>query len=339
MGQVPRNAFLIKNPLLAFQCWSLTLVWSKVSIKDLLLCLFLALPTVAFAQTDSVDSSRADTASNFYFPLKAGDLWQYKEPPPPEDPYIEETRAEQDTMFSNGQTYTKFVDDSYGYPDTNVQAYRRKVGDKIYKYFQSLDSEYVVYDFSKNLGDTVSVFPNPPGYDTSIVTVLDTGAINIFGTLRRYKTFYYRFKHETFYSIDQITDSLGITFSQIEPGLQLYLIGAIIDSTSYGSVTSVMHVDAEVPGDFILLQNYPNPFNPSTIIDFKAPKGKQITIQIYNVLGELIKTLYLGFGNGNLQNVIWDGKNNAGDYVGTGVYFYELRSANFSAIKKLLLIR
>ncbi len=300
------------------------------------LSLFFSFSIVSLAQTNTDSFAQTNTPSIFYFPLKAGNLWQYKEPPPPEDPFITEVRAGRETTFSNGQTYRRFAT----YDSFDVR-YERQMGSKIFRYFLNQQTEFLIYDFSKNVGDTVSVFNNPSqfGSDTSIVTVLDIGTQNIFGKSKKYVTFFNRLIHATYYWIDQITDSLGITFSQIEPGYQLYLVGTIIDSVRYGVVTNVLTTEKEIPTYFTLFQNFPNPFNPSTTIAFKVPNGKQITLIIYNVLGERLRTLYAGYGNGDTQKIVWDRKNDVGIRVSSGVYFYQIRSESFTATKKMLLVQ
>ena len=117
----------------------------------------------------SYTSLYSQTDSSFYFPMKTGNLWQYKEPPPPDDPYITEIRIGRDTTFSNGQTYRSFLVDTYGYPDTGLQAYRRQIGNKVYRYFPNQQKEYLIYDFSKNVRDTVAIYPSPiePGDSAS----------------------------------------------------------------------------------------------------------------------------------------------------------------------------
>jgi hypothetical protein len=267
-----------------------------------------------------------------------GNLWQYKVPPPPEDPYIKENWIGKDTTFSNGQTYRSILVDTYGYPDTGTIAYRRQINSRVYEYFPSQQKEFLVYDFSKSIGDTISVFPRSSS-DSSIVIVLDAGRINIFGKSRRYMTFYDKEIHSTMYWMDQITDSIGITFSQIEPGLQYYLIGAIVDNAHYGNVTNVSRDENNTPDTFTLYQNFPNPFNPSTTIYVRIPRGESFSLFIFNILGERIRTLYAGKGDGYTQNIVWNAKNDSGIRVSSGVYFYQIYSKKYSATKKMLLIQ
>ncbi|MCK5033355.1 MAG: T9SS type A sorting domain-containing protein, partial [Calditrichia bacterium] len=95
-----------------------------------------------------------------------------------------------------------------------------------------------------------------------------------------------------------------------------------------------------VPVNFSLAQNYPNPFNPSTIIKYQLPSFNKISINIYNVLGQKVKTLI----NNEEQDagyfqINWDGTNNSGIVVASGIYFLNFRSDQFSKSIKMLLQR
>ncbi len=92
--------------------------------------------------------------------------------------------------------------------------------------------------------------------------------------------------------------------------------------------------------DFVLKQNYPNPFNPTTTIEFYLPIKKQISLTIYNALGQKVKTLIdnkvVSAGNHVLQ---WDGTNDAGAKVASGMYIYELKYGNFKQQKRMTLLK
>lgn len=286
--------------------------------------------------------AQADTIPTFCFPMQTGNLWQYKEPPPPDEPYFTEIRTERDTTFFNGQTYGSFVTKNYGYSDTiGLVKYVRQVNNKVYRYFPNQQKEFMIYDFSKSVGDTVSIFSNPSqfGSDTSIVTVLDMGVQNIFGKPRKYVTFYNRLIQATLYWIEQITDSMGVTFSQIEPGYQLYLVGAIVDSVRYGTVTNVLLKEKEIPNDFTLFQNYPNPFNPFTEIQFNLANNSNVVVTIYDLLGKKIKNLVEGEFYPGEYKYKWDGRNNADITVSSGVYFITLRTDYYTKTIKALFLR
>jgi len=92
----------------------------------------------------------------------------------------------------------------------------------------------------------------------------------------------------------------------------------------------------------VLYQNYPNPFSTSTTISYNSASNKhEITqIKIYNTRGQLVKTL-LPITNNKLQitNVIWDGKDENGNPLSNGIYFYQLKTASYNGIKKMIIIR
>ena len=89
-----------------------------------------------------------------------------------------------------------------------------------------------------------------------------------------------------------------------------------------------------IPDAFALKQNYPNPFNPSTTIKFSLPVQTQLKINIYNMLGELVRTISEGMYEAGYYNIIFDA---AG--FSSGTYIYRLESNNFTDTKKMILIR
>ncbi|RMH78872.1 MAG: T9SS C-terminal target domain-containing protein, partial [Calditrichaeota bacterium] len=94
-----------------------------------------------------------------------------------------------------------------------------------------------------------------------------------------------------------------------------------------------------IPQEFNLLQNYPNPFNPETNITFALPRATQVTLTIYNVLGQKVRTLVNGFLEARVHTVRWDGKDDRGVAVPSGFYIYRLEAGDFTGAKRMLLIR
>lgn len=88
------------------------------------------------------------------------------------------------------------------------------------------------------------------------------------------------------------------------------------------------------PSAFDLSQNYPNPFNPSTTIKFAVPQTSNITLSVYNTLGQKVAELVNGVYNAGIHNVTWDATN-----ISSGVYLYELKGNNFNSIKKMMLVK
>jgi hypothetical protein len=108
-----------------------------------------------------------------------------------------------------------------------------------------------------------------------------------------------------------------------------------VDSTFFLTLlpTNVKNA-AAIPSDYTLLQNYPNPFNPSTTISFTLPERTSVVLRVYNVLGEKVAVLFNGEKEAGKHNIEW----NANKFA-SGVYFYELKTKEFTSVKKLILMK
>ncbi|MDD2332450.1 MAG: FlgD immunoglobulin-like domain containing protein [Candidatus Cloacimonetes bacterium] len=98
--------------------------------------------------------------------------------------------------------------------------------------------------------------------------------------------------------------------------------------------------DPTVPSIVSMLnQNYPNPFNPETTISFVLPQAGEANLSIYNVKGQLIKTLNKGSLNAGSHNLVWNGTDNNGKNVSSGIYFYRLSHNGRTESKKMMLMK
>jgi len=93
------------------------------------------------------------------------------------------------------------------------------------------------------------------------------------------------------------------------------------------------------PQTYTLSQNYPNPFNPSTKIEYAVQQAGQVTIRVYNLRGEVVRTLVDTQRPIGEYAAVWDGKNDVGSSVASGQYFYQLSVGDFATSKKLLLLK
>jgi len=92
--------------------------------------------------------------------------------------------------------------------------------------------------------------------------------------------------------------------------------------------------------EFKLYNAYPNPFNPSTTIEFELPYSMEVTLNIYDISGRLIKTLVSDIKHRGLHSVVWNGKNNSGISVSNGLYIYKLISdQNISISNKIIFMK
>ena len=96
---------------------------------------------------------------------------------------------------------------------------------------------------------------------------------------------------------------------------------------------------ASVPQAFALEQNAPNPFNSNTVIRFALPQPSQVELTIYNLLGQPVAVLVQGPSEAGIFSVRWDGRNQAGYELTSGVYLYQLRAGEYTEVRKLLLLR
>jgi hypothetical protein len=92
------------------------------------------------------------------------------------------------------------------------------------------------------------------------------------------------------------------------------------------------------PATFALHPAYPNPFNPFTNLSFTLPEAVSYRLNVYNVAGQLVRS-YESVGTAGLNVVRWDGKDNAGNDVSSGVYFYKLIAGSFSATQKMVMMK
>jgi len=97
--------------------------------------------------------------------------------------------------------------------------------------------------------------------------------------------------------------------------------------------------DPAVPTEFALEQNYPNPFNPTTEIVYALPKQLKVNLSIYNSLGQRIATLVDKKQPAGCYNVTWSAKDQYGNAVSSGVYFYRLEAGEFVSTMKMLFIK
>jgi 5'-nucleotidase/UDP-sugar diphosphatase len=97
--------------------------------------------------------------------------------------------------------------------------------------------------------------------------------------------------------------------------------------------------DPSLPNDFELLQNYPNPFNPETEIAYTIPEGSDVSIDIYDLLGQKIRTLVDSHKSPGSYVVTWNGRDDLGRKVSSGIYFYKMRAGDFTQTRKMSLMK
>ena len=103
----------------------------------------------------------------------------------------------------------------------------------------------------------------------------------------------------------------------------------------FGTITGIEGPQvAPIPVRYSLEQNYPNPFNPSTVIEYRLPAAGYVTLKVYNVLGQLVRTLVDGVQTAGNYSARFDGPG-----LSSGMYFYRLQSGSFTQVKKMMLLK
>ncbi len=122
----------------------------------------------------------------------------------------------------------------------------------------------------------------------------------------------------------------------------LQAIDLDLTNTFHGPVAVTLTMEPEIPVEIFatrLYQNYPNPFNPTTIISYELKETEEIELFIYNLSGQLVKTLRNGVQEKGRHTVEWKGKDNSGRGVSSGVYFYRLKTSSYDMVYKMLMVK
>ena len=121
------------------------------------------------------------------------------------------------------------------------------------------------------------------------------------------------------------------------------------DSTAYALVLGICEYlgldlsqiqnEAAMPNSYSLLQNYPNPFNPVTKLRYELPENSHVNITIYDMLGRAVKTMVNQHQNAGHRSIIWDGTNDYGNTVSTGIYLYQIQAGAYTRTKKMVFLK
>ena len=120
--------------------------------------------------------------------------------------------------------------------------------------------------------------------------------------------------------------SFGLySFQQDADGIPAYFDNLVVKSFT-GPTAVEDYNGSAIPEDLYLSQNYPNPFNPTTNIIYQLKEAQNVSLIIYDVLGEKVKTLISQFQSAGQYTVSWNGQNDLGNKVKSGIYIYTLKT-------------
>jgi hypothetical protein len=129
-------------------------------------------------------------------------------------------------------------------------------------------------------------------------------------------------------------------YSQGREGASHILTNGVPIHVSSPEVSSLRLAKAQPsPIAFAFEQNSPNPFNPSTKINYQVPSASQVTIEVFNVLGEKVATLVDEVKDAGYYNIVWNGRNDNNAPVASGMYIYSMQADKFSSVKKMMFLK
>ena len=144
----------------------------------------------------------------------------------------------------------------------------------------------------------------------------------------------------------QVDDVLKVSVETPSPLIDIRPLRYVVtpEDVSESQIRLPNLIAYEIPTDTKLLPNYPNPFNPETWIPYQLASSAEVTIEIYNIRGRLIRRLNLGEQPAGLylnreNAAYWDGRSDAGELVSSGLYFYQLRADDFTSVKRMVILK
>ena len=144
----------------------------------------------------------------------------------------------------------------------------------------------------------------------------------------------------------QIGDTLEISVRAPTPliGVQPLRYPVTAEDVKHSLIQLPELVAYEIPAETELLANYPNPFNPETWIPYRLAEDAFVTLTIYDGTGHIVRTLEVGHQiasayENRSKAVYWDGRNGLGEQMASGVYFYHLSAGDYSATRKMVILK
>ncbi len=195
-------------------------------------------------------------------------------------------------------------------------------------------------------GDDYLISTRTVDYDAFGTITFPNNTFNTIRVTSTYKTVEYINGTLTDSSISHdfnwITKTAGVFYANIDTSSiisgDVTLYGASLQLVQ-NNPNAVNENTSNVPKDFQLFQNYPNPFNPTTIISYQIPNSSFVTLDIYNALGQKVRSLINSEQAAGKHSVNWNGKDDSGNSVSSGIYLYRIKTGDFISSKKMVLLK
>jgi len=139
-----------------------------------------------------------------------------------------------------------------------------------------------------------------------------------------------------FRPINNDSKIIKLKFGKLLGDGDIKLNSVVVNETSINVINDLSKL---LPDNYEMHQNYPNPFNSETIIQYQLPEAGNVEISIYNILGQRIRTLVNSSGSAGFYEIKWNGTNDAGETVSSGIYFITLKAGSFIKTRKMIYMR
>jgi hypothetical protein len=272
-----------------------------------------------------------------YFPSNVGDTWSYQ---------IFNGSEGISSWYETHLIDSLYWVENYKYVHNSHQGWFRidTTGCEVVMESPFGDWEFTMYQLLANVGDH---WKFDSRWDTHYGGVRNIFSTEFFGIQTTVKEFVF------FSTFDSVTSNpedwenyiwtrreylgkgFGLIFREFEPSPAWFLVGAIIDGDTLGTIiVSVSEPGVTLPEEYYLSQNYPNPFNPETTIKFTIPVRSHIKLVVYDMLGRIVDTLLDKEMDSGSYSVQW-----APHDLSSGVYIYELRTEHYIFRKNLIYVK
>ncbi len=278
-----------------------------------------------------------------YFPSHLGDMWQYID----SDGYYVNYTIVKDSLDSIGNEYVDFKVNYISIAGSYLENYMIDTLNQVYLLdeYSFSNGRYLLYDLKKRYGERFQC----DSYDSlyggfPFAMVIDTTVTS--------KTFFYYLSSSEDGNPDSaistggeiiLTAGIGRTWQQGDLWSES-LNGAIIDGIQYGTIyydtTAINeHKVKFIPTEPEIIKTYPNPFNSQVKIEYFLPNSGRLTIEIYNILGQKVSTLFNGYARKGQEKIIWNGTIYSQQPAPSGLYFVQLYFNGEKIIKRILLVK
>jgi hypothetical protein len=264
-----------------------------------------------------------------FFPHHLGDTWKYAFYEPSSglrDTF--QTRIVTDSVLADGSFYVKFGSAAYLIDSLN-QVFLIQSGGNIKLY--DLGAPIGAWWWSRGPGSSA----------IEVDTIFESTVFGVPSTIKVLNNWFGAVDSSFVISKNFLATGFGLVQQNgYEADFNIsYVIGAIIDSVRYGTLTSVTDKTKLIPTTYSLLQNYPNPFNAGTVIRFSLSHSADVTLTIYDLLGREVRVLGKQALFAGDHSMFWDGKDDEGRVLPSGVYLYRLMGKDIMVTRKAFLLK